>query len=241
MLVRQRWLLIVGVLLLCVMVGGVSFAQQSAAATAPDGGMSAWQIIKAGGGVMAILVSLSVFTIALIIYCFMTVSETKLLPAEFCNRVIQKLSTGRRAEVKEICETQKDNIMSRILLPGLEKYDQDPVFAKEVIEQKARAEINHLWRQIGYLSDIGTVAPLLGLLGTVIGMIEAFNVIAFQAAGVKPILLAGGVAKAMVTTAGGLVVAIPAVIAHSYFKKRVQIIADSVEMYYTDMIRFLEE
>ena len=72
-------------------------------------------------------------------------------------------------------------------------------------------------------------------------MIQAFNVIAFQTAVVKPILLAGGVSKAMVTTAGGLIIAIPALIFYSYFRGKVQTIANRVETYSTDLIKLVNE
>jgi biopolymer transport protein ExbB len=81
---------------------------------------------------------------------------------------------------------------------------------------------------------------LIGLLGTVIGMIRAFNAIAFQTAVVKPILLAGGVSQAMVTTAAGLIVAIPAMIFYAYFRGRVHDITNIVENYSTDIIKIVE-
>lgn len=244
----RKWGVVLGVLFLFVLAVGAVSAQQPSpeikeyadAMKQGTEGMTVLQMLQSGGGVMAILFTLSIITIALAVYCLITLRESDLIPSEFCNKAIQSLAAGKHNDVKAMCDKQKNNIIARIMAAGLDKFDQDPVFAKETIEQKARNEINTLWRRIGYFSDIATIAPLLGLLGTVLGMIKAFNVIAFQTGGVKPMLLAGGVAQAMITTAGGIVVALPAVIFYSYFRRKVQQIADNVEMYYIDMIRFME-
>jgi biopolymer transport protein ExbB len=153
---------------------------------------------------------------------------------------MRKLKSGDVFSAREMSR-EKDNIVARIVLAGLEKKKDGPVFAKEAMEFCARTEIAALWQNVTYLGDIAAVAPLIGLLGTVIGMIQAFNVIAFQTAVVKPMLLAGGVSKAMVTTAGGLIVAIPALIFYSYFRAMVQRIANSIEGYNTDLIKFVNE
>jgi biopolymer transport protein ExbB len=203
------------------------------------GGMTVRQMVEAGGVVMVVLLALSVGTLALVFYNFLSLKESRLIPAVFCNDLIQKMVTGREGEVKEMCE-KNDNVMSRVVLAGLNRPTTDPVLRREAMEQRARVEISRLWRQVSYLSDIGTIAPLIGLLGTVIGMIQAFNVIAFQTAVVKPILLAGGVSKAMVTTAGGLILAIPALLFYTYFKGRVQNIVDAIETYYVDLNRFMD-
>ena len=109
------------------------------------------------------------------------------------------------------------------------------------MDNVARKEMGVLWQRIGILSDIAAIAPMIGLLGTVVGMIQAFNTIAFQTAVVKPILLAGGIGKAMITTAGGLVVAIPAMLAYSYFRIKVQNIMHIVENYSADIIKLITD
>jgi len=203
-------------------------------------GMTVWQLIKAGGSLMFVLLFLSILAAAIIIYDFMTMKESKLSPAAFAGEVIQKLERGDKIAIKELCEKQ-DNIISRIVLEGLAKRSRGNVFAKEAMDSLARKEVAALWQNISYLGDIAVIAPLVGLLGTVLGMIQAFNVVAFQTAVVKPILLAGGVAKAMVTTAGGLSVAIPTLMFYSYFRGRVQQITNTVENYCADIIKLVGE
>jgi biopolymer transport protein ExbB len=109
------------------------------------------------------------------------------------------------------------------------------------MENRARKEIGKLWQNIAYLGDIATIAPLLGLLGTVIGMIQAFSVISFAGSSLKPIMLVGGISKALVCTAAGLVIAIPCMSCYSFFRGKVQSISDQVEAYASDIMRLIEE
>jgi len=241
---------IIGFFILSVMFAssGILMAQDVADAIKPiiktmeqaKAGMTLWQMIQAGGIIMVILLILSIATVALIIYNLQTITENKLSPAKFSDGVIQGLEKGNVQQVQKACEAN-DNIISRITLSGLAKRKQGAVFAKEAMENVAKKEVGLLWQNISYLADVAAVAPLIGLLGTVIGMIQAFNVIAFQTAVVKPILLAGGVSKAMVTTAGGLIVAIPTLLVYSYFRGRVQNISNVVENYNTDIVKLVGE
>lgn len=189
---------------------------------------------------MLILAVLSIVATAIIIYSFMTLKVNNLSPKQFAEEAIQRLEKGSERAVKDMCRSEQ-NIVANIIMAGLDKKNKGPLFAREAMENCVRKEISKLWQNISYLADIAVVAPLIGLLGTVLGMIQAFNVIAFQAAVVKPILLAGGVSKAMVTTAGGLMVAIPAMILYAYFRTRVQEITNVVEGYSTDIIKIIAQ
>ena len=203
-------------------------------------GMTLWQMIGSGGFVMLVLALLSIATLALIIFSFMTLKIEKLTPRNFAESVIKDLEEEKFEEVKTMCAS-KENIIANIAQAGLERKDKGAVLAREAMENCSRKEVGNLWQNISYLADIAAIAPLIGLLGTVLGMIQAFNVIAFQTGVVKPILLAGGVSKAMVTTAGGLIVAIPAMLFYTYFKGKVQEISNLVENYSTDIIKIIEE
>ena len=138
-----------------------------------------------------------------------------------------------------MCETYPSTVAD-IVKAGLDKRKKGLIFAREAIENAVRKELGKLWQNISYMADVANIAPLIGLLGTVLGMIQAFNVIAFQSTGVKPILLASGVSKAMVTTAGGLIVAIPAFLFYSYFRGRIQTVTNSVETFSSDVIKLME-
>ncbi|MFC1576882.1 MotA/TolQ/ExbB proton channel family protein [Candidatus Omnitrophota bacterium] len=202
-------------------------------------GMTLWEMIKTGGLVMVVLGVISVIMIAITIYNFLTLKVANLTPRDFSDELVQKLEEGKELAVRGMCGPQK-SIIANIVMAGLDKKHKGHALAREAMENCERREISDLWQNISYLADIAVVAPLIGLLGTVLGMIQAFNVIAFQAAVVKPILLAGGVSKAMVTTAGGLIVAIPAMLFYAYFRGKVQSIANIVETYSTDIIKIIE-
>jgi biopolymer transport protein ExbB len=203
-------------------------------------GMSLWATIKGGGFIMVVLALLSILAVTIIVYNFMMLKLEQLAPKNFSEKAIKKLEEHNIPSTKKYCN-QNDNVISRIILSGLEKKKRGALFTKEAMENTAKKEIGKLWQNISYLSDIATIAPLIGLLGTVLGMIQAFNVIAFDTAVVKPILLAGGVSKAMVTTAGGLFVAIPVMLFYSFFRARVQDISDVIETYSTDIIKIIED
>jgi biopolymer transport protein ExbB len=203
-------------------------------------GMTLWQMVKTGGLIMFILALMSVAALAFIVYNFIMLKPDRLVPRRFVESLIEKLEAKKQKAVKSLCQTEQ-NIIGSIAMAGLEKKDKGHLVAREAMENSLRKEVGALWQNISYLADIATVSPLIGLLGTVLGMIQAFNVIAFQTAVVKPILLAGGVSKAMVTTAGGLIVAIPAMIFYAYFRAKVQEISNLVESYSTDIIKMVEE
>ncbi|MBP9854873.1 MAG: MotA/TolQ/ExbB proton channel family protein [Candidatus Omnitrophica bacterium] len=203
-------------------------------------GMNLWDTIKSGGLTMLFLFLLSVVTGALIVYLFMHLKVSKLVPHDFTEKLIEQLEKGQEKAVQDSCNSVV-NPITNIVLAGLNKKKRGKLFAKEAMETQVKKEISDLWQSISYLSDISTVAPLIGLFGTVMGMIQAFNVIAYQSAVVKPILLAGGISKAMVATAGGLLIAIPAMLFYSYFRGKVQVITHEIETYGTDIIKIFEK
>ncbi|MFC1808170.1 MotA/TolQ/ExbB proton channel family protein [Candidatus Omnitrophota bacterium] len=203
-------------------------------------GMTLWQLVRTGGFIMVVLALMSVGALAVTIYSFITLTINNLVPKDYTEKLIEKLDEKKEKAVRSLCNAQQ-NIITRMVMAGMDKRDKGAVFAREAMENVARQEIGNLWQTISYLSDIATIAPLIGLLGTVLGMIQAFNVIAFQTAVVKPIVLAGGVSKAMVTTAGGLIVAIPAMLFYAYFRSRIRVIANMVESYEADITQIMEK
>lgn len=203
-------------------------------------GMNMWDTIKSGGVTMIVLFALSVVAGAIVVYLFLNMKVSKLVPRDFTERLIEQLESGQESIIRETCKNVSNPIVN-IINAGLNKKKRGKLFAKEAMENQVKKEIGDLWQSISYLADIAAVAPLVGLLGTVLGMIQAFNVIAFQSAVVKPILLAGGVSKAMITTAGGLVIAIPVMLFYTYFRGIVQNIAHEIETYGTDIIKIFEK
>ena len=219
-------------------------AYAQTAATLPVDQMPAeltlWQTLKAGGGVMVVIGFLSVVALAITIYDLLMLNVQKLAPQKLFEEVMLKLESRDFGAAQTVCRQQNNTIISKIVLSGLERRNPLDNTAREVMENTARVELTNLWQNINYLSDIVAVAPLLGLLGTVLGMIQAFHAVPLQSASLKTTLLAAGISKAMVTTASGLIVATPALIAYSYFRGQVQQVTNIIEIYSTDIIKAIQ-
>ena len=223
---------------------GTGFAQTSAPnIDQAAANMTLLQTLVAGGSVMIVIGLLSVVTLALIIYDLRNLKTEKLLPRAFFESMISKLSLKNLPEVREKCMRESSTVLARIVVSGLDqnKKGMQPQAVREAIEQRARMEIANLWQNINYFSDIVAVAPLLGLLGTVLGMIQAFRAVQVQSSGMKTALLVAGISKAMVATAAGLIVAIAALIAYSYFRGKVQEATSFIELYSSEIIKKIEE
>lgn len=202
-------------------------AKAQEASSAEPTGMSLWQVLQSGGLVMIILGLLSFLMMALIVYMFLRFRVEKFVPMESSHRLIELIRQKRFDEAEKIC-TAEESAAASIAAAGL-KAKGNLTLARESVEMTARKEVSSLWTLLNYLSEIAQVAPMLGLLGTVLGMIQAFNTIAFDSGVVKPLMLAGGVAKAMITTAGGLSIAITAMIFYSILRPRAQNITNTLE------------
>jgi len=234
---------VLGFLLLLVFSSHAAYAQASHVPLGADqmpAEMTLWQTLIAGGGVMVVIGFLSILALAIIIYDFMILNVRRLAPRRLFDEVMRKLESRDFAAAKTVCYEEKNTIISKIVLAGLERRNPLDNAASEAMENTARVELTNLWQNISYLSDIVAVAPLLGLLGTVLGMIQAFHAVPLQSASVKTTLLAAGISKAMVCTASGLIVAIPALIAYSYFRGQVQQVTNMIEIYSTDIIKTIK-
>ena len=202
--------------------------------------LTLWQTLKAGGGAMVVIGFLSVLAVAIIIYDLRFLNVNMLAPKDLFTDVMAKLESRDFGAAQTLCRKDNTTIISKIVLAGLERRNPMDDSAREAMENTARIELTNLWQNISYLSDIVAVAPLLGLLGTVLGMIQAFHAVPLQSASVKTTFLAAGISKAMVCTASGLIVAIPALIAYSYFRGQVQEVTNKIEIYSSDIIKAVQ-
>lgn len=208
-------------------------------AQAEYAGMTLWQIIAAGGGVMIALAALSVTAVSLTVYYFLSMKRDKLLPQDLFDKLASLMDQGKINEAMILSEGG-ESILCRVFYAGAAKKGKGPVIVKETMEDEGRRQIDGLWQRLSYLADIAAIAPMVGLLGTVLGMIQAFNVIAFQAGAVKPVLLASGISKAMVTTAAGLIIAVPSMLFYAYFRGVVRTISARLENQSTELYHMME-
>lgn len=217
---------------LCLGLAGMALAASQNAA-APAGGiqnqaMTLWQLIEAGGLVMIFLGLISVAALALIIYHFRFVTVDRLVPRDFTENILSLLEKKEFEKARSVCQ-QQENMISAITLKGLEKLPKGKSVVEEAVQAEGKSRIERIWQNLSYLGDMAVVAQMLGLLGTILGMIDAFNFQAFKAGIIKPVILAQGLAKAMITTAFGLIIAVPVLILYSYFRGRISTITSSAE------------
>ena len=213
-----------------------ALAQETTAAVsvAPPGMIQAadritlMMMIEQGGVILWVIMALGFVGIALALYLLITVSSRREVPPALMKRAVAQVKAGEIQGAYHMC-LERDEILARVLAAGL-KAGHDRFVIQEAMESEGERSAAALWQRITYLNNIGTTAPLLGLLGTVWGMMNAFGAIAFDAAQVKGITMAYSVSMAMITTAGGLVLAIPAMGIYYLLRGRViRIIADVEE------------
>lgn len=198
------------------------------------------QLLIKGGPLMVPLVFCSVLALAIIIEKFITLRLIENRSDRFIRktRSIINGSEGNKIEkVLALCE-MTSSPLSRILKAGIDRKDRSREELKEAIGDAGSSEIPYLEKHLKILGTIVTVAPLIGLLGTVMGMIKAFNVIALQGTG-EPGALAGGISEALITTAVGLSIAIPSLIFYNYFMHRTDKIVRQFEKISSEFIDFL--
>lgn len=190
-----------------------------AVADAPET-ITFWQLIRQGGWAMIPLGLLSFGTIYFIIQNAISLREKTLLHKEMLPNFLQMMVKGEVRKALEICR-ENPAMFTLVFGAGLERCMKDTVNfdkVKESVEEASVEQMAHLMKPIDFLSIIGAIAPMVGLLGTVSGMIKAFQTMGSQGMG-KPELLAGNIGEALITTATGLIVAIPAMLFYFYFKK----------------------
>jgi biopolymer transport protein ExbB len=180
-----------------------------------------FEIVSAGGIIMLPLVLLSVLTVAIALERLWTLQSRRVNPAGLTAMVWGWIKSGQLS-AERLAELERGSALGRILAAGLVAdalADRDRM--RERVEDVGRHVVHDLGRHLNTLGSVAAVAPLLGLLGTVMGMIRIFA--AVEAGGMgDATALSGGIAEALVTTAAGLVVAIPALLAHRHFRSRVE-------------------
>lgn len=207
----------IGIILFCLAAG--AFAQDTTAAEA-GAEIKLWDLIQQGGWSMIPLGLLSVGMIFFIVQNFVSLREKTMLRSDLMPDLLKKMQVSNIEDAMVICD-ENPALFTLVLSAGLERcMDDNPDYArvKESVEEATIEQMASLMKPIDYLSIIGAIAPMLGLLGTVSGMIKAFQTMGQQGMG-KPELLASNIGEAMVTTATGLIIAIPAMLFFFYFKK----------------------
>lgn len=183
------------------------------------------------------LILCSLAGLGLIIERLWALRRSRIIPASFLVSVNSLLEKQRFDEVAFLCR-DSDTAASRLVNAGLKLAGRPRFLFKDAMEDAGRKEAGLLTTNLGALYLVASISPLLGLLGTVTGMINAFNSIASDGIG-SPGLLAGGISEALLTTASGLCVAIPILVFHRALLSRAQGLTDELEDLSTDLLEAL--
>ena len=178
-----------------------------------------FELVQAGGWLMGPIILCSVIAMAIILERLWAYRVKKVIPSNLVAQIWQLHQKGQITAV-HIATVRDSSPLGRILAAGLVNRDHPREMMKEAIEEEGRQVVHELERYLNTLGTIAAITPLLGLLGTVIGMIKVFTAITSAGVG-NPAVLAGGISEALITTAAGLSVAIPSLIFHRYLSGRV--------------------
>lgn len=184
-------------------------------------------IFFAGGWLMLPIVGCSVAVIAISIERYWTLNTDKIVPKTQLGQVWSWIQNNQM-DSEKLKQLRRSSQLGRILAAGLSNSKQGREVMKDSIAEAANQVIHEMERFLGALGTIAAIAPLLGLLGTVFGMIKVFTSLNLEGAG-NAAALAGGISEALITTAAGLCVAIPAMILHRFFVRRVDTLVVTME------------
>jgi biopolymer transport protein ExbB len=188
------------------------------------------RIFQEGGLLMWPILGCSIVVLSFTLERLIMLRRTRVIPKAFVTRFIERLREGKldRASALQLCQANGSPI-AKVFAHAVQKWGRPSVEVEQAVLDGGEREMHHLRKNLRVLNGMVTVAPLLGLLGTVIGMIKAFNVIALYQGMGKTELLADGISTALLTTAGGLMVAVPAYFAYLYLISRVDALISEVD------------
>lgn len=186
-----------------------------------------WEIVRAGGPLMWPIIACSIATLGIVVERVWTLQTRRVMPPDRLQKVRQLVAADQVSD-KVIAALERDSPLGRVLAAGLANRFRSREVMMERLEDTGRHVVHELERFLNTLGTIAGISPLLGLLGTVTGIIKAFNAINAGGMG-DPRMLSGGISEALITTAAGLLVAIPSLIAYRYLRGRVDWIVIEME------------
>ncbi len=196
-----------------------------------------YELVQAGGWLMVPILLCSVIAAAIVIERLWTLRQKKVIPAKLLTGIWNLLSSDALTE-QHITEIENGSPLGRVLAAGLINRHMNRELIRESIEETGRHVVHEMERFMNTLGTISVITPLLGLLGTVIGMIRVFTAITVIGVG-DPGQLAGGISEALITTAAGLTVAIPSLIFHRHLKRKIDELVVAMEQEAMKLVEFL--
>lgn len=202
-----------------------------------------WDFMVKGGPIMWPILVCSILAMGILIERFISLRKEQIDTKSFMEQISKSIKRNKIVEALDLCDRSAGPI-ANILKAGILKHDRSKNDVREAIEDAAIHEVPRLERNLPVLATVAHIAPLLGLLGTVAGMVNAFQVIESKATAINPVNpgdLAGGIWEALLTTVFGLCVAIPAYVAYNYLVSRVDGFVLDMERSATDLLNILSE
>lgn len=196
------------------------------------------EIVIAGGWLMVPILACSVIAVAIIIERFVRLRRKRVLPEGVLTRVRQ-WAAARELDRQHIEQLKRSSALGRVLSAALVNRKRERAVIKDAVEDTGRHVVHELERFLNTLGTIAGITPLLGLLGTVIGMIDVFSAIMIHGVG-DPNQLAGGISQALITTAAGLTVAIPSYFFYRYFRGLVRTYVVEMEEQAIELLQTIE-
>ncbi len=199
-----------------------------------------WDIIVSGGVLMIPIGICSIILVMFILERLISLRRGRVIPRPFVKRFLRQLREGEidRDEAMQLCE-KNGSPVARVFAGAIRKWGRPAVEVEQAIIDNGERVTTNLRRYLRVINGVATVTPLLGLLGTVVGMIRAFNNIATADALGRPELLAKGISEALLTTAAGLTVAIPALICYLWFVGRVDRLIVDIDAMGQDVVNMI--
>ena len=200
-----------------------------------------WDIVQKGGPMMYLIVLLSILALGVVAERIYSLTRARIDANKFMDDITSVLKRNKIIEAVEMCNKTPGPI-AHIIKAGILKHDRSKGEIKEAVEEAAQLEIPRMEKHLPILATIAHIAPLLGLLGTVTGMIKSFMVVQQKAvlmAPVNPGDLAGGIWESLLATVAGLCVAIPTYVAYNYLVSQVDNLVYDMERCATDLVNLL--
>ena len=202
-----------------------------------------WEFMQKGGLIMWPILLCSVISFAIVIERMISLRRMQIDTKTFMEQISKSLKRNKVMEALDLCDRTKGPI-ANILKAGILKHDRPRNEIREAIEDASIHQVPRLEKNLPVLSTVANVAPLLGLLGTVTGLVKAFQVIESKASSITPVNpgdLAGGIWESLLATTFGLCVAIPTYVAYNYLVSRVDGFVLDMERSATDLLNILAE
>jgi len=190
-----------------------------------------------GGGMMWLLLIVAILSIVVMLERLFTLFKLRKNPRKFVNQLIDIIEGEGVEAARDFC-ARDASVVAKICEAALEKAGEAKEIMEESVARKATSELAFLDRGMLWLASFATIAPLLGFLGTVTGMIRAFQAVA-AAGEVEPTLVAAGISEALITTATGLLIAAPVALAHTFFSSRINAFSREMEEAANTLIEYL--